>query len=97
MGGMCRWSIGRPAKENGTPLTLNQCEHFDHSYHFVASNIDDHLRFYAEYFGLLCYRMAAFGGELKMWTHHVNLLKKIEDPHFLKSAGPPTRLSPKET
>ena len=30
------------------PLTLRQHEGYDHSYYFIASFIDDHLRFHAK-------------------------------------------------
>lgn len=38
------------AKENSYPLTLNQHEGYDHSYYFIASFIEEHLRFHQQYF-----------------------------------------------
>lgn len=37
------------AKASGYPLALHRREGYDHSYHFIASFIDDHLRFHAKY------------------------------------------------
>ncbi|GIU40495.1 S-formylglutathione hydrolase [Shewanella sairae] len=37
------------AKQSGYPLTLNLQEGFDHSYYFIASFIENHLRFHAEH------------------------------------------------
>ena len=37
------------AKEVGYPLTLRMQEGYDHSYFFISSFIDDHLRFHAEH------------------------------------------------
>ena len=37
------------AKVSGYPLTLNMQEGFDHSYYFIASFIENHLRFHAEH------------------------------------------------
>ncbi|MDX1756601.1 MAG: S-formylglutathione hydrolase [Marinobacter sp.] len=34
------------------PLTLRRHEGYDHSYYFIASYIDDHLRFHADHLGL---------------------------------------------
>ncbi|GIU32323.1 S-formylglutathione hydrolase [Shewanella schlegeliana] len=39
------------AKLSGYPLTLNMQEGFDHSYYFISSFIENHLRFHAEYLG----------------------------------------------
>jgi S-formylglutathione hydrolase len=38
------------ATESGYPLELNQHEGYDHSYYFIASFIEDHLRFHSEHF-----------------------------------------------
>jgi len=37
------------AKENNINITLNQHEGYDHSYFFIASFIEEHLRFHAKY------------------------------------------------
>ncbi|ABZ78572.1 S-formylglutathione hydrolase [Shewanella halifaxensis HAW-EB4] len=37
------------AKLSGYPLTLNMQEGFDHSYYFISSFIESHLRFHAEH------------------------------------------------
>jgi S-formylglutathione hydrolase len=37
------------AKQSGYPLTLNRHEGYDHSYYFIASFIEEHLRFHAEH------------------------------------------------
>ncbi|MGS0696001.1 S-formylglutathione hydrolase [Shewanella sp. 0m-4] len=37
------------AKMSGYPLTLNMQEGYDHSYYFISSFIENHLRFHAEY------------------------------------------------
>ena len=37
------------AKASGYPLTLRHHEGYDHSYYFISSFIDDHLRFHAQY------------------------------------------------
>ncbi len=37
------------AKAKGYPLQLNRREGYDHSYYFIASFIDDHLRFHAKH------------------------------------------------
>ncbi|MDF1608952.1 S-formylglutathione hydrolase [Hoeflea sp. YIM 152468] len=39
------------AKASGYPLELNRREGYDHSYYFIASFIDDHLRFHARHLG----------------------------------------------
>ena len=38
------------AKEKAYPLILRMQEGYDHSYYFIASFIEDHLRFHAKYF-----------------------------------------------
>ncbi|WP_419798378.1 MAG: S-formylglutathione hydrolase [Terasakiella sp.] len=38
--------LAAAAQENGTDLTLRQHEGYDHSYYFIASFIEDHLRFH---------------------------------------------------
>lgn len=37
------------SKTSGYPLTLNRREGYDHSYYFIASFIEDHLRFHAKH------------------------------------------------
>ncbi|WP_341863607.1 S-formylglutathione hydrolase [Gymnodinialimonas sp. 57CJ19] len=37
------------ARASGYPLQLNRREGYDHSYYFIASFVDDHLRFHAEH------------------------------------------------
>tara|TARA_R100000935_G_scaffold10346_1_gene20649 strand:+ start:8471 stop:9310 length:840 start_codon:yes stop_codon:yes gene_type:complete len=37
------------SKTSGYPLTLNRQEGYDHSYYFIASFIEDHLRFHAKH------------------------------------------------
>jgi S-formylglutathione hydrolase len=44
-------SLTLAVKENNYPLTLNQHEGYDHSYFFIASFIESHLRFHAKYLG----------------------------------------------
>ena len=36
-------------KDAGIPLTLRMCPGYDHSYFFIASFIDDHLRYHAHH------------------------------------------------
>ncbi|WP_116598870.1 S-formylglutathione hydrolase [Primorskyibacter marinus] len=40
------------ATASGYPMALNRREGYDHSYYFIASFIDDHLRFHAEHLGV---------------------------------------------
>ncbi len=40
--------LAAAAQENSTNLTLRQHEGYDHSYYFIASFIEDHLRFHNE-------------------------------------------------
>ena len=40
------------AENNGYPLTYNLAQGYDHSYFFIGSFIEKHLRFHAEYLGL---------------------------------------------
>jgi len=44
-------SLISAASENNYPLTLNQHDGYDHSYFFIASFIESHLRFHAKYLG----------------------------------------------
>ncbi len=37
------------AKVSGYPLELNRREGYDHSYYFIASFIENHLRFHAKH------------------------------------------------
>ncbi len=39
--------LASAAQEHGTDLTLRQHEGYDHSYYFIASFIEDHLRFHS--------------------------------------------------
>lgn len=41
--------LEKVAKENNYPLTLNIQEGYDHSYYFIASFIEEHLRFHASH------------------------------------------------
>ncbi len=41
--------LERAAQESGYPLELRRQEGYDHSYFFIASFIEDHLRFHAEH------------------------------------------------
>lgn len=41
------------AQHSGYPLTLRRHAGYDHSYYFIASFIDDHLRFHARHLGLI--------------------------------------------
>ncbi|NQZ33957.1 MAG: S-formylglutathione hydrolase [Oceanospirillaceae bacterium] len=44
-------SLEAAAKSNGYPLQLNSHQGYDHSYYFIASFIEEHLRFHAEHLG----------------------------------------------
>lgn len=46
-------TLEQAAKEVNYPLTLRQHEGYDHSYFFIASFIEDHLRFHAKYLSQL--------------------------------------------
>lgn len=41
-------------KETNTPLQLRYQPNYDHGYYFVATFIEDHLRFHAQHLGLSC-------------------------------------------
>ena len=43
-------ALEQVARDKGYPLTLRRHDGYDHSYYFIASFIDDHLRFHAEHF-----------------------------------------------
>ncbi len=43
-------TLEEAAKARGYPLVLRRHEGYDHSYYFIASFIEDHLRFHAEHF-----------------------------------------------
>lgn len=45
-------TLENAAKESNYPLTLNRHEGYDHSYYFIASFIEEHLRFHAKYLGM---------------------------------------------
>ena len=42
-------TLAAAAKASAYPLELNRREGYDHSYYFIASFIEDHLRFHARY------------------------------------------------
>lgn len=42
-------ALQQVARDTDYPLTLRRHEHYDHSYYFIASFIDDHMRFHAKY------------------------------------------------
>lgn len=42
-------ALADAAKHSSYPLTLNHREGYDHSYYFIASFIESHLRFHAQY------------------------------------------------
>jgi S-formylglutathione hydrolase len=44
-------SLISAASKNNYPLILNQHDGYDHSYFFIASFIESHLRFHAKYLG----------------------------------------------
>jgi len=44
--------LAAAAKENNYPLVLNLHEGYDHSYYFIASFIEDHLRFHAQHLNI---------------------------------------------
>jgi S-formylglutathione hydrolase len=46
-------TLERAAHAAGYPLTLRRHAGYDHSYYFIASFIDDHLRHHAKALGLL--------------------------------------------
>jgi S-formylglutathione hydrolase len=41
--------LAEAARQTGWPLTLRVQPGYDHSYYFMASFIEDHLRFHAQY------------------------------------------------
>ncbi|MEH6626916.1 MAG: S-formylglutathione hydrolase [Motiliproteus sp.] len=45
--------LERVCEETGYPLILRLQDGYDHSYYFIASFIEDHLRFHARHLGLL--------------------------------------------
>ncbi|WP_432724184.1 S-formylglutathione hydrolase [Jeongeupia wiesaeckerbachi] len=44
-------ALAMVARRQGWPLTLRRQPGYDHSYYFIASFIEDHLRFHARYLG----------------------------------------------
>ncbi|CAM4168456.1 S-formylglutathione hydrolase [Pseudoalteromonas byunsanensis] len=44
------WHLQKAAEQISYPLTLNMREGYDHSYFFISSFIDEHLRFHALHF-----------------------------------------------
>lgn len=46
--GLRPWLFEKACQEAGIPLTLNMREGYDHSYFFISSFMDDHLRWHGE-------------------------------------------------
>lgn len=46
--GLCPWLLEAACKKLGIPLTLNMREGYDHSYFFISSFMEDHLKYHAE-------------------------------------------------
>jgi S-formylglutathione hydrolase len=46
--GLRPWLLEKACKEAGIPLTLRMQEGYDHSYFFISTFMDDHLRWHAE-------------------------------------------------
>jgi len=46
-------ALERAAADNRYPLEIRRHEGYDHSYYFIASFIDSHLRFHAQHLGLI--------------------------------------------
>lgn len=46
--GLRPWLLDEACKAAGIPLTLNMREGYDHSYFFISTFMDDHLRWHAE-------------------------------------------------
>ncbi|MCF6436196.1 S-formylglutathione hydrolase [Pseudoalteromonas sp. MMG022] len=44
------WSLQKAAEQVNYPFVLNMHEGYDHSYFFISSFIDEHLRFHAKHF-----------------------------------------------
>lgn len=44
--------LSAAANDNNYPLTLNQQPGYDHSYYFIATFIENHLRFHAQHLGI---------------------------------------------
>ncbi|HCW66923.1 MAG TPA: S-formylglutathione hydrolase, partial [Thalassospira lucentensis] len=40
------------AKSSSYPLTVRMQDGYDHSYYFISSFIEDHIRFHAKHLGL---------------------------------------------
>jgi S-formylglutathione hydrolase len=51
-------ALQRAAQESGYPLVYRQQDGYDHSYYFIASFIEDHLRFHANFLK---------GGSIDQW------------------------------
>ena len=49
--GLRPWLFEKASAEAGIPLTLNMREGYDHSYFFISTFMDDHLRWHAERLG----------------------------------------------
>ncbi|MGB5444607.1 MAG: S-formylglutathione hydrolase, partial [Psychromonas sp.] len=46
-------SLLAAAEQSNSPLTLNMQPGYDHSYYFIASFIENHLRFHAANLGIM--------------------------------------------
>jgi S-formylglutathione hydrolase len=46
--GLQPWLLEKACGKAGIPLTLNMREGYDHSYHFISTFMDDHLRWHAQ-------------------------------------------------
>ena len=46
--GLQPWLLETACKDAGIPLTLNMREGYDHSYNFISTFMDDHLRWHAQ-------------------------------------------------
>lgn len=46
--GLRPWLLEEACKKAGIPLKLNMCEGYDHSYFFISTFMDDHLKWHAE-------------------------------------------------
>ncbi|EBY7415885.1 S-formylglutathione hydrolase, partial [Salmonella enterica subsp. enterica serovar Alachua] len=46
--GLCPWLLDEACHKAGIPLTLNMREGYDHSYFFISTFMDDHLKWHSE-------------------------------------------------
>ncbi len=49
--GLKPWLLQEACNKADIPLTLNMREGYDHSYYFISTFMDDHLRWHAEKLG----------------------------------------------